>query len=305
MNPILLTGSGGQVGAELVTALAPLGRVIACDRNALDLADPDAIVAKMREVCPAVVINAAAYTAVDRAESEPALAMAVNGTAPGILGEEAARLNALLIHYSTDYVFDGAKHGAYAEDDTPNPLNVYGRTKLAGERAIQASRADHLILRTSWVYGARGNNFLVTMLRLAAERDELKVVDDQFGAPTWCRDIAQATHAMLSSVRGIGSASGDALRDVGDVKGIYHLSAAGSATWYDFAAALLASAPVSTAKPKPRLVPIPASEYPAAAARPRNSVLSHDKLHRTFGIEMPHWRASLQACLNTITAERS
>ncbi|MFH1044954.1 MAG: dTDP-4-dehydrorhamnose reductase [Pseudomonadota bacterium] len=303
MSPILLTGSSGQVGAELVTALAPLGRVIACDRSALDLADPDAIVAKMREVRPAAVVNAAAYTAVDRAESEPALAMTVNGTAPGILAEEAARLNALLIHYSTDYVFDGAKRGAYAEDDAPNPLNVYGRTKLAGERAIQASRADHLILRTSWVYGARGNNFLVTILRLAAERDELKVVNDRFGAPTWCRDIAQATCAMLALLRGTGGAPASTLRDIAEVGGLYHLSAAGSTTWYDFASAILASAPVATAKPRVRLVPIPASEYPAAAARPRNSVLSHGKLHRTFGIEMPHWRASLQACLNTITAE--
>lgn len=284
MTRILLTGKSGQVGGELVAALAPLGEVLACDRTGLDLADSAAIVAAVRRQRPDIIVNAAAYTAVDRAEAEPALAMAINGTAPGILAAEALRLNALLVHYSTDYVFDGTKRGPYSEDDAPAPLNVYGRTKLAGERAVQASGARHLILRTSWVYGARGNNFLVTMSRLAAERDELKVVDDQIGAPTWCRDIATATAAILARLQ-----DKDGARN-----GIYNLSAQGSTSWHGFAAEILAHA---AAKPKARLLPIPTSAYPSAAARPLNSVLSHDKLKMTFGVELPDWRASLLACL--------
>ncbi len=291
MKKILLTGKTGQVGSELAVALAPLGTVFACDRRALDLADPAAITATVRKIRPDIIVNAAAYTAVDRAESEPALAMAVNGIAPGILAEEAARLGAVLVHYSTDYVFDGVKQGPYAEDDAPNPLNVYGRSKLAGERAMQASAAKYLILRTSWVYGATGRNFLVTILRLAAERAELKVVNDQIGAPTWCRDIASATCAILTRLTSAGGA------ESGAVKGIYNLSAQGSASWYEFAAAILANASAAAAKQRAKLVPIPASEYPAAAARPRNSLLNHDKLRRTLGIELPHWLTSLKACL--------
>ncbi|MCE9641170.1 MAG: dTDP-4-dehydrorhamnose reductase [Betaproteobacteria bacterium] len=284
MTRILLTGKTGQVGGELITALAPLGEVMACDRDALDLADPAAMVATVRKLRPDIIVNAAAYTAVDRAEAEPALAIAVNGTAPGILAAEALRLNALLVHYSTDYVFDGTKRGSYSEDDAPAPLNVYGRTKLAGERAVQTSGARHLILRTSWVYGARGNNFLITMSRLAAERDELKVVDDQIGAPTWCRDIATATGVILARLQ-----DKDGARN-----GIYNLSAQGSTSWHGFAAEILAHA---AAKPKARLLPIPTSAYPSAAARPLNSVLSHDKVKNTFGIDLPDWRASLAACL--------
>jgi dTDP-4-dehydrorhamnose reductase len=291
LTRILLTGKTGQVGAELAAALAPLGEVFACDRSTLDLADPAAIVATVREIRPSIIVNAAAYTAVDRAESEPALAMAVNGTAPGILADEALRLNAMLVHYSTDYVFDGTKPEPYDEDDAANPLNAYGRTKLAGDRAVQASGAKYLILRTSWVYSASGRNFLVTLLRLAAERDELKVVDDQIGAPTWSRDIATATGAILTRVTSSGAAEFDAL------KGIYNLSAQGRTSWHEFAAAILAHAPAAAAKSKLRLLPIATAEYPTAAARPRNSVLSHDKLQRTFGIELPHWLTSLDACL--------
>jgi dTDP-4-dehydrorhamnose reductase len=291
---ILLTGKTGQVGSELVTALAPLGTVIACDRHALDLADSAAIGAKVREVRPGIIVNAAAYTSVDRAESEPELAMVVNGVAPGILAAEAARVGALLVHYSTDYVFDGAKQGPYFEDDAPNPLNVYGRSKLAGERAIQASGANYLILRTSWVYGATGRNFLVTIQRLAEERDEIKVVDDQTGAPTWCRDIATATGAILAR---ISDAAGV---PTGAIKTIYNLSAQGSASWYEFAVAILADAPVTSAKPRAKVVPIPTSDYPTAALRPPNSILSPDKLRRTFGIVLPHWLASLKTCLATL-----
>jgi dTDP-4-dehydrorhamnose reductase len=291
LTRILLTGKTGQIGGELLAALAPLGEVLACDRNRLDLADPVAVVATVREFRPAIIVNAAAYTAVDRAESEPALAMAVNGTAPGILAEEALRLDAMLVHYSTDYVFDGSKREPYTEDDAPNPLNAYGRSKLAGDRAVQASGAKHLILRTSWVYGATGKNFLVTMRRLAAERAELKIVNDQFGAPTWCRDIAAATATIVARVLRTGGAQ------PGAPSGIYNLSAQGRASWHEFAAAILEEMGATTTNPRPRLVPIPASEYPTPAVRPRNSVLSHDKLRHTFGVELPHWRASVAACL--------
>jgi dTDP-4-dehydrorhamnose reductase len=288
---ILLTGMTGQVGAELAVSLAPLGEVFACDRNTFDLGDPAAIVATVRKLRPDIIVNAAAYTAVDRAEAEPALAMAVNGTAPGVLAEEALRLNAVLVHYSTDYVFDGTKREPYDEDDAPNPLSVYGRTKLAGDRAVQTSGAKHLILRTSWVYGAIGRNFLTTIQRLAAERDELKIVDDQIGAPTWSRDIAIATSAILArSILSDGA-------QTGADSGTYNLSAQGSTSWHEFAAVILAQTSDVAAKPRAKLIAIPTAEYPSPAARPRNSVLSHDKLQRTFGVEMPHWRESVSECL--------
>ena len=288
MTRILLTGRTGQVGGELVNALAPLGEVLACERSRLDLSDPASIIAAVREFNPAIIVNAAAYTAVDRAETESALAMAVNGAAPALLAEEARRLDALLVHYSTDYVFDGSKPEAYTEDDTPGPLSEYGRSKLAGDRAVQASGAKHLILRTSWIYGATGKNFLVTIRRLAAERAELRVVNDQFGAPTWARDIATATRAILARAAQGGAPSG-----------IYNLSAQGRASWYEFAAAILENTRASAGRASPQLVPIPTSEYPTPAVRPRNSVLSPAKLRRTFGVELPHWRTSLTACLGS------
>ena len=195
---ILLTGKNGQVGWELERSLQPLGQVIAFDRSGLDLASPDSIRAVIREVKPELIVNPAAYTAVDKAESEPDLAMAVNGVAPGIIAEEAKRLGAALIHYSTDYVFDGTKAEPYTEDDVPKPINVYGKTKLAGEQAVQAIGVPHLIFRTSWVYGMRGKNFLLTILRMAKEKDELRIVDDQFGAPTWSRMIAETTAQVLA-----------------------------------------------------------------------------------------------------------
>ena len=201
---ILLTGRTGQVGWELERRLLPLGQLVAFDRVSLDLASPDQIVARVREVRPDLIVNAAAYTAVDRAETEPRLAAQVNATAPRILAEEASRLGAALIHYSTDYVFDGTKSTPYIESDSPNPLNAYGKSKLEGERSIQASGCRHLILRTSWVYGLRGTNFLVTILRLARERPELRVVDDQIGAPTWCRDVAGATAEDMRATFNMG-----------------------------------------------------------------------------------------------------
>ena len=225
MKRILLTGRNGQVGWELERTLAPLGEVLAFDRKGFDLAEPDEICHSLRELKPDIIVNAAAYTAVDRAEAESDMAMAINATAPGIMAEEARRLGALLVHYSTDYVFDGAKSAPYTEEDATGPVNTYGRSKLAGERAIWESGCRHLIFRTSWVYGTRGGNFLRTILRLAAERDELRVVDDQIGAPTWCRMIAEASSLALARP---------------DVPvGLYHLAGSGETSWFGFARAIL------------------------------------------------------------------
>lgn len=283
---ILLTGKNGQVGWELERTLASLGEVVAVDRQTLDLSNPDSIRAVMREVKPDLIVNPAAYTAVDKAESEPALAMAINGIAPGIMAEEAKRLGAALVHYSTDYVFDGSKDGPYLEQDIPNPLGVYGKTKLAGEEAIRASGVPHLILRTSWVYGMRGRNFLLTVLRLAKERDELKIVADQIGAPTWSRMIAEATAQILAR-------HGTNLSDAG---GLYHLTAGGRTSWHGFTQAILEYAR-SEEQALPRLIPITTPEYPLPAPRPLNSILSNDKLLKTFGIALPSWDASLALCL--------
>ena len=283
MRTILLTGSNGQIGWELRRTLTTLGRVTALDRRGMDLADPDSIRSAIRACDPQIIINAAAYTAVDQAESEPELALAVNGAAPGIMAEEAKKLGALLVHYSTDYVFDGAKTAPYAEEDAPNPGNVYGRSKLAGERAIAASGARHLIFRTSWVYGARGKNFLRTLLRLAQERAELRIVDDQVGAPTWCRAIAEATAQVLACMQ---------TRDASDTYGTYHLSAAGSTSWYGFARAILGHAGSSC-----KVVPIPTREYPLPARRPANSVLSNARFSARFGIALPEWAEALKLCL--------
>ncbi len=280
MKRILLTGRNGQVGWELERTLAPLGQIIACDRVALDLADVDGIRTAVRAAKADIIVNAAAYTAVDKAEAEPALAMAVNGTAPGILAEEAKRSGALLVHYSTDYVFDGSKPGAYSEDDRPNPINAYGRSKLAGEQAIAAVDCRHLILRTSWVYGLRGQNFLRTMLRLAGERNELRVVDDQVGSPTWSRMIAEATVAILAQPV--------------ECSGIFHLTAAGSTSWHGFARAILDSINWTG-----NLAAIPTAAYPLPARRPVNSVLANAKLADQFALALPDWRDSFALCLSS------
>jgi dTDP-4-dehydrorhamnose reductase len=306
---ILLAGKDGQVGWELQRTLAPLGEVVAVDRQAMNLADPDSIRKAVREIEPDLIVNAAAYTAVDKAESEPELAMAINGTAPGIMAEEAKKLNAAIIHYSTDYVFDGTRGTSahptpltllascltpYTEEDTPSPLNVYGQTKLAGEQAVQASGAPHLILRTSWVYGARGKNFLLTMLRLAKEREELKIVDDQIGAPTWSRMIAEATAQILAQCISPLTPHPSLFTEC---TGTYHLTNAGRTSWFGFAQAILESASPLTPHPSPNLIPIPTAEYPLPARRPQNSLLSNEKLHRTFGIALPNWDESLRLCL--------
>jgi dTDP-4-dehydrorhamnose reductase len=294
---ILLTGKNGQLGWELRRTLAPLGPLVAVDVEEMPLDDTAAIRRVVREVQPALIVNAAAYTAVDRAEDEPELAMAVNGVAPAVLADEARRLGGAIVHYSTDYVFDGEKPGAYAEDDTPRPLGVYGETKLAGEAGVRGVGAPHLILRTSWVYGARGANFLRTILRAAASGKPLRVVDDQRGAPTWCRMLAEATALVLAQT---GAAlRPDALEDYG---GMYHLTAAGETTWHGFASAIRELAPPPVREACPGIAPVPTSAYPTKARRPANSRLDNARFRETFGFALPDWRDSLALVMAEIPA---
>jgi dTDP-4-dehydrorhamnose reductase len=291
---ILLTGVNGQVGFELARSLQGLGRVVALDRKQFDLSDPDQIRRVIRESKPAWIVNPAAYTAVDQAQKERELAVRINGEAPGLIAEEAKRLGAALIHYSTDYVFDGTKNGPYVEDDVVNPQNVYGASKLAGERAIVASGCHHLIFRTSWVYGTRGKNFLLTMLKLGSERSELRVVADQIGAPTWSNTIATATaHVLAQSVK---SGNDDWWREQ---SGIYHLTATGETSWHGFAQAIFDIAMPSSG---PNVAPIPAAAYPAPAKRPANSRLSQDKLTERFGLKLPAWDEALRLCIGEMPA---
>lgn len=285
---ILLTGVNGQVGWELQRTLAPLGEVIAADRNRLDLADTSSIRRAVDAIAPDLIVNPAAYTAVDKAETEPALAHAINAAAPGELAQAAAVRGIPLVHFSTDYVFDGHKSAAYTEADTPNPLGVYGATKLAGEQAVARAGAPHLILRTSWVYGLRGRNFLLTMQRLLRERETLAVVDDQFGAPTWSRLIAEATALVVA--RWLDQPDQTA------TSGIYHLSCGGRTSWHGFTAAIRAHLAESDVK-LASLTAIPTSGYPTPAARPANSQLDCDKLAATFGVRLPDWETALALCL--------
>ena len=283
-----MLGGTGQIGWELVRALAPLGRVMAPARADLDLEAPERTGERVRALAPRLVVNAAAYTAVDRAEQEPERVATVNTLAPGALARAAAAVGAVYVDYSTDYIFDGERVAGYAETDPPGPLNVYGRTKLAGERAIAASGAEHLIFRTSWVYGARGHNFLRTMLRLAREQDELRVVDDQHGAPTWARLIAQATAQVLAQLRAPGGFRVPPKRG-----GVYHLAAAGQTTWCGFAQALLAGDPRRQEQRCKSLLGIATSQYPTPARRPRHSVLRSERARREFGVTLPSWEAQL------------
>lgn len=297
MKTILLTGANGQVGWELQRALAPLGKVVALTRQQLDLGSPDAIRAALRQHRPDIIVNPAAYTAVDKAESEPDLAQAVNGTAPGILAEEARLSDALLVHYSTDYVFDGSKSAPYTEHDTPNPQSVYGKTKLAGEQAIQTIGGRHLILRTSWVYGVHGGNFVKTVLRLARERDTLRIVNDQFGAPTWARLLAQSTSNMLQQLM---------VRPEDSRLGLYHLTAAGSTNWFDYAQEIVRLARLHdrALRDKPIAIHgIPTSEYPLPAVRPVNSALATEKIHSAFGLSMPAWQDDLAECMPLLLSD--
>lgn len=282
---IVITGRDGQVGGALRDSLDGLGEVIALDRAQLDLSDEQAIRTALRELQPSIVINAAAYTAVDAAESDEAMAFRINADAPRVIAEESERLGAVLIHYSTDYVFDGSKDAPWLEDDAPAPLSVYGRSKLAGEQAITEVGGMHLILRCGWVYGLTGKNFLLTMLRLAETRDTLSIVDDQIGAPTWSRTIADATAGII--------------RDAGEpaqlaaCSGIYHLCAGGHTSWFGFAQAIFAQPSVMR---RPTLQPITTAGYPTPATRPKNSMLNTDKFRRTFG-DLPAWDDALADCL--------
>ena len=301
---ILLTGKTGQVGRELARLLDPMGELTALDRQQLDLAKPDEIRRAVRGMRPGLIVNAAAYTAVDRAESEEAIAQAINAVAPGVLAEEAKRLDALLVHYSTDYVFDGTKRDPYEEDDPTNPLSVYGRTKLAGERAIQQAGPAYLIFRTAWVYAREGRNFLLTILRLAAEKEELRIVRDQTGAPTASHEIAGATVKVLEKIR--GQANG--VPEWPDIKGIYHMTAGGETNWYEFAKLILEMARgqsrpeawlAAATRNRPimarRIVPITTDEYPTPARRPPYSVLSNTRLKRQFAVKLPDWETQLRA----------
>jgi dTDP-4-dehydrorhamnose reductase len=283
---ILLTGRNGQLGSELSRSLAPLGELVAFDRAGLDLSVADQIASAVRSVRPDVIVNAAAYTAVDRAESEPELAHAVNATGVAALADEAKRARALLVHFSTDYVFDGTKDAPYVEEDEPHPLSAYGRSKLDGENAIRASDSAHLILRTSWVYSTHGKNFLLTIRRLLREKNALRVVADQIGAPTFAGALADATAEVLRR---------HDLAALGKLSGVYHATAGGSTSWYGFATQIARLE--GPALPRmPRIVPIPSSEYPLPAARPRNSRLSGEKLFGRLGVRLPSWEQCLESC---------
>lgn len=292
---ILLTGKHGQLGFELQRALAPVGQVFAVGRQECDLADAEALRNLVRSVQPDLIINPAAYTAVDRAESEPNVAAAINATAPGILGEEATRLGAWVIHYSTDYVFDGDSPTAYLESDATHPQSVYGRTKRDGELALQQSCSRHLILRTSWVVGAHGNNFAKTMLRLAGERDSLSIVADQYGAPTSAALLADVTAQLVGRVRREGLADFPF--------GLYHLTAGGVTTWHEYACSIIAQAlqagkPLKTVPENIR--PITTEAYPLPARRPSNSHLDTTLFRQTFNLELPMWQSGVHHVLQQI-----
>ena len=290
MTPILLTGVQGQLGRQLHRSLQPLGDVITLDQQQLDLANPDAIRAALRDIKPAVIVNPAAWTAVDLAETESDLAHAINTVAPGVLAEEAHRLDALLVHYSTDYVFDGGKQAPWLESDAAVPLNVYGRSKLAGEQAIAASHCRHLIFRSSWIYGRHGANFLRTMLRLAAERDQLRIVGDQIGAPTWSRTLADATALALARYAG--------------QNGVHHVAANDHTSWCGFAAAIIEGARRrGMLTQQPDIQPITSAEYPTPAPRPLNSRLDCSKLAADFNLHLPSWRRQLDLCLDDMCDE--
>jgi dTDP-4-dehydrorhamnose reductase len=304
MKPmILLTGANGQVGRDLNRMLPRVGSVIALDRQRLDLSKPDEIRSAIRNVRPTLIVNAAAYTAVDKAESDEAAARTINAEAPAVMAEEAKKIGAGLVHYSTDYVFDGSKTSPYVEDDPANPQSVYGKTKLEGERAIQASGVAHLIFRTAWVYATHGRNFLLTILRLATQREELRVVRDQIGAPTLNEEIARATTDILSQI----SSRPNSMAFFSEVTGVYHLTAAGETSWFDFAKMILEEAAnhaegiswlTEATNRQPftrRLIPIATNEYPTPARRPAYSVLSNARLANTFGVRLPNWQDQLRS----------
>ncbi len=294
-NPrILIVGNAGQLGRELEKIFAGFGSVAGVDRESVDLADPAQTRELVRRTAPDVILNAAAYTAVDRAESERDLAYAINEGAPRVLAEEALRRDAVFVHYSTDYVFDGSKASPWLETDAPHPLSVYGASKLAGEQAVTAAGGRFLIFRTSWVYGPHGNNFLLTMLRLARERDRLSIVDDQIGAPTTSIELARATHAIVTGILAGQFGAPE------DWAGLYHMTCGGSVSWFGFAQAIFARAAELLAVKPPALTPIATKDYPTPAARPRNSVLSNAKLCDRFGVELSPWESALEETLEAL-----
>lgn len=294
MKRILLTGKDGQVGWELQRALANLGQLYAFDSEGLNLADPYMVRSVVQSVHPHVIVNAGAYTAVDKAEAEPDIAMSINAKGPAVLAEEAKRCGSILVHYSTDYVFDGQSTVPYSETAIPNPLSAYGRSKLEGEKAIVESRCKHLVFRTSWVYGNRGKNFLLTMLNLARTKPALSIVDDQIGAPTWSRSIAEATaQALIQTIWSKNEL----------VWGIYHMTCAESTSWFGFAKEIFQSAHAMNPDFNiPELTPIPTSGYPAPAKRPLYSVMDNHKIQNNLHISLPSWKKALELCLQDRTS---
>ena len=304
---ILLVGKNGQVGHDLAQQLPAVAQVVAVDRQQMDLSSPEIVRRTIRDVRPALIINAAAYTAVDQAEKDPPAAHAINADAPALLATEAKQIGAALIHYSTDYVFDGTASSPYSETDPTNPINVYGLTKLAGEQAIRDSGVAHLIFRTAWVYSTRGKNFLLTILRLATQREELRIVQDQIGAPTSSREIAEATAEIVSQLA--AAAGGSIQESLARFTGTYHITAGGTTNWHEFAESILKAA-AGTIKEKKlspwfraalndgslitkRVIPITTADYPTAARRPAYSVLSNALLEKTFRVQLPEWREQL------------
>ena len=290
---LLVTGASGQVGWELSRSLMPLGEVVALDHRQCDFLRPELLPSLIRSIKPDIIVNAAAYTAVDKAEREEKLATTVNGTAVGVIAEESRKAGILLVHYSTDYVFDGVKQTPYTEEDAPNPINVYGRSKLAGDAAVRQAGGAYVVLRTSWIYARRRHNFVRTILRLARNGEDLRIVADQIGAPTWARDIADVTAAIVRTVcreRAQGPFA----------SGIFNLAASGETSWYEFAKAILEDATRYTLLPVqhlPQLKPISSEEYPLPAVRPKNSRLAGDRLSKRFGIELPDWKQGLALCI--------
>ncbi|HWE83523.1 MAG TPA: dTDP-4-dehydrorhamnose reductase [Terracidiphilus sp.] len=296
---ILITGTGGQLGSELLRSFAGAGELIALRRDVADFASPDRLRVYVRELRPDIILNPAAYTAVDKAESEAELAMRVNGDAPRVLAEEARRTEALLVHYSTDYVFDGSKQDPWTEQDTPRPLGVYGATKLAGEHAVAQAGGKHLILRTSWVYGPHGRNFLLTMLRMARERDRLTIVDDQRGAPTTSLELARATRHIVDGVLSGQFGNQD------QWAGTYHMTCGGATSWCGFARAIFERAGRLQSGRIPEVIPIATADYPTPARRPLNSRLSNQKLNTTFGIQLAAWEAALDEVIGLLKLKDS
>lgn len=291
MTKILITGADGQIGWELRRSLADLGTIYPCTHQILDIGNSAALQAKIQEFEPNILINAAAYTAVDQAESDAETAMRINGIAPGIMAEEAKKIGAIFIHYSTDYVFDGQAHSPYQENQIPHPLNVYGKSKLAGEEAVQAVGGMYFIFRTSWVYGKRGKNFLLTMLKMAQNKKKLTIVNDQLGAPTWSRSIAEATSQVLAIAQN---------QPHKQEWGLYHMGCEGYTSWYGFAKMIFQYEKLTNPRFHiPAIIPLSSDQYPQKAVRPKYSVLSTQKLKQEFGLALPSWEEALKLCMQS------